>query len=262
MFEDRLPDLTRIRPDDLVGFIIFSAKRYRPRTVKHIATSVRAFLRFLRLQGLCEGRLEDAVPTIPSYRFASLPKHLSEEDLKALLASPDDSSPLALRNRAMLLCLARLGLRASEIATLCLEDIDWGQGTLHVRKRKTGRGAILPLPWDLGRALVAYLKHGRPSTPCRQIFVIHRFRVGKPIRGQVVSDAVKSVLRRAGIAAPLQGANLLRHSLATHMLNHGSSLKEIADILGHRSLSSTVIYARVNISALREIALPWPEAAK
>lgn len=261
-FQDRPPDFAEIRPDCLVGFIVASAKTRQPRTVKNISTSLRVFFRFLHLHAMCDAHLVDAVTTVPFHQRSSLPRHLEEESLYVLLASLDGTSPLALRDRAMLLCIARLGLRASEVATLHLEDIDWEQGTLHVRKRKNGHGAILPLPREVGQAIVNYLKHGRPSTTCREIFVIHRFRPGRPIRGQVASDAVKSALRRTGLQAPIHGANLLRHSLATRMLHQGSSIKEIADLMGHRSLSSTAVYARVDVSALREVALPWPEVAQ
>jgi site-specific recombinase XerD len=156
--------------------------------------------------------------------------------------------------------VARLGLRASEVVQLCLEDIDWRSATVRVRARKTGHGALLPLPGEVGVALADYLQHGRPDTTVRQVFVLHRQRVGAPISSCIVGRAVDNALRQAGMAAPMRGANLLRHSLATELLDHGASLREIADLLGHSSLATTRIYAAVDVAALREVALPWPQA--
>jgi site-specific recombinase XerD len=128
-----------------------------------------------------------------------------------------------------------------------------------VRARKTGRGALLPLPGEVGAALADYLRHARPDTRARQVFVLHRLRVGEPISSSIVGRAVDNALRRAGMVAPMRGANLLRHSLATDLLGHGASLREIADLFGHRSLATTRIYASVDVAALREVALPWPQ---
>jgi len=154
---------------------------------------------------------------------------------------------------------ARLGLRASEIACLRSDDLDWRSGTVRVRARKTGRGALLPLPYEVGEALAAYLERGRPASEDRHLFLLHRQRIGAPIDRHVASDAVHRALRRAGIDAPARGTNLLRHSLATDLLAHGANLRQIAGLFGHRALSSTQIYAKVDVAALREAALPWPE---
>lgn len=258
-FDGGAPDLARISVRDAVQFVCATTARYRPPTVQLVATSLRSFFRFLRAEGLRDDHIEEAVPTVPHRRLASLPRHLDAREFARLIASLDASSPRALRDRAILLCLARLGLRASEVARLQLEDIDWRKGTVHVRTRKTGRGAVLPLPRDLGQALAAYLRRGRPATRARRVFVLHHLRVGEPASRQVVGDAVKRALQYAGISAPMRGANLLRHSLATDLLRHGATLKEIADLFGHRCLATTAIYAKVDLAALREVALPWPE---
>jgi len=212
-----------------------------------------------RAVGARADRLEDAVPPVPRRRVTSLPRHLDTTQFADLLASLDVSSPRGLRDRAILLCVARLGLRASEVARLRLEDTDWCNATVHVVTRKTGHGALLPLPADLGRALVGYLQHGRPATKARQVFVLHHQHVGAPIDRQLVGAAVDRALRHAGSDAPMRGANLLRHSLTTDLLGHGATMKEIADVFGHRSLVTTSIYASVDVSALREVALPWPQ---
>ncbi len=161
----------------------------------------------------------------------------------------------------MILCLSTLGLRASEVADLKLEDINWRAGLLHVRKRKSGRGSVLPLPHKLGRAITAYLRTGRPETRDRHVFLLHGGAIGMPIRSHVVAHAVRRALLRAGIDAPTWGSHLLRHTLATRMVRHGATLKEIADVLGHRAVDTTAIYAKVDVSSLAEVALPWPEVS-
>jgi integrase/recombinase XerD len=251
-------EVARIHARDVDGFIGSLAGCYQPRTVELAASSLRSFFRFLRAAGLREDRLEDAVPMIP-HRPAGLVRHLDPGRFAELTASLASSSPRGLRDRAIILCLARLGLRASEVVALRLEDLDWRNATVRVRARKTGHGALLPLPGEVGAALADYLQHGRPSTPARQVFVQVRLRPGAPISSSIVGHAVDNALRRAGMDAPVRGANLLRHSLATGLLGHGASLREIADLLGHSSLATTRIYAAVDVAALREAALPWPQ---
>jgi integrase len=157
------------------------------------------------------------------------------------------------------LCLSTLGLRPGEVADLSLEDIDWRDGTIQVCGRKTGRGALLPLPREAGRAVVVYLREERPTTDERRVFVQHLGpRRGEPISSNAVSGAAVRALRRAGVDSPLAGAYVFRHTVASRMVRRGASLKEVADFLGHRCLDSTTIYAKLDLPALREAALPWP----
>jgi site-specific recombinase XerD len=248
-----------IRVQQVVGFVAAATRRYQPRTVGLAASSLRSFFRFLRAEGMREDRLEDAVPMVP-HRPAGLVRHLDPGRFEQLIASLDASSPRGLRDRAIMLCMARLGLRASEVVQLRLEDLDWRNAVVRVRARKTGHGALLPLTAQVGAALAGYLQHGRPDTPVRQVFVLHRLRTGAPISSSIVGRAVDNALRRAGIDAPIRGANLMRHSLATDLLGRGASLREIGDLFGHSSLATTRIYASVDVAALREVALPWPQA--
>jgi integrase/recombinase XerD len=259
MFADGPVVVAQIHPRDVVEFVGGLSSRYRPRTVELAASSLRSFFRFLRAEGLRGDRLEDAVPMVP-HRPAGLVRHLDPGLFEQLIASLDSSSPRGLRDRAIILCMARLGLRASEVVQLRLEDVDWRNATVRVRTRKTGHGALLPLPDEVGTALADYLQHGRPDTSARQVFVLHRLRVGAAISSGIVGCAVDNALWRAGLDAPIRGANLLRHSLATELLDHGASLREIADLFGHSSLATTRIYASVDVTALREVALPWPAA--
>jgi len=204
---------------------------------------------------------EEYLPGVVHRRLAGLPRHLDAGQLERFVAGLDRSTPRGLRDRAMILCIARLGLRASEVVRLRLEDIDWRAATLNVPTRKTGRGALLPLVADVGEALVEYIEHGRPTTTSHHIFVLHHRRVGEPASPQVVSDAVTAALDKAGVEAPIRGANLLRHTLATRLIRSGASLKEIADLLGHRCIETTQIYAKLDLESLREVAQPWPEVA-
>jgi len=259
MFTDGPVEVGTIHPGDVVEFVGGLSPRYRPKTVELAASSLRSFFRFLRAAGLRADRLEDAVPMVP-HRRSGLVRHLDPGRFEQLIASLDSSSPRGLRDRAIVLCMARLGLRAGEVVQLRLEDLDWRNATVRVRARKTGHGALLPLTGEVGTALAGYLQHGRPDTAARELFVLHWLRVGAPISSSIVGRAVDNALRRAGIDAPIRGANLLRHSLATELLEHGAGLSEIADLLGHSSLATTRIYASVDVAALREVALPWPRA--
>ena len=259
LFGDETVELSEIGARDVIGFVGGLSGRYRPRTTEHVASALRAFFRFLRAAGLRADRLEDAVPMMP-HRPSGLVRHLAPASFEQLLASLDTSTPRGLRDRAMILCIARLGLRPGEVVALRLEDLDWRNATIRVRSRKTGHGALLPLPAEVGAALASYLQQGRPVTDARQVFVLHWLRVGAPISGSVVGRAVQRAVDTAGVDAPVRGANLLRHSLATELLDRGASLPEIADLMGHSSLATTRIYAAVDVAALRTVALPWPEA--
>jgi site-specific recombinase XerD len=254
-------DVAAIRAGDVTGFVGDLTRRYRPRTVELAASALRSFFRFLTVAGLRGDRLEDAVPMVP-HRPAGLVRHLQAGRLDQLLGSLDSCSPRGLRDRAIILCVARLGLRASEVTQLRLDDLDWRNASVRVRARKTGHGALLPLTAEVGAALADYLQHGRPDTAARQVFVLHWLRPGAPISHSIVGRAVDNALRRAEMDAPVRGANLLRHSLATDLLGRGAGLGEIAGLLGHSSLATTRIYAAVDVAALREVALPWPEAAR
>lgn len=258
VFCDGLVEVGVICAGDVIDFVGVMTRRYQPKTVELVASSLRSFFRFLRAAGLRVDRLEDAVPMVP-HRRSGLVRHLDSECFGRLIASLDSSSPRGLRDRAIIFCVARLGLRSSEVARLQFEDIDWLQGVVRVRSRKTGHGALLPLTGEVGTALADYLQHGRPASDTRQVFVLHRLRVGAPISDSIIGRAVDNALRQAGIAAPVRGANLLRHSLATDLLAHGAGLSEIADVLGHSSLATTRIYAAVDVDALRHVGLPWPQ---
>jgi site-specific recombinase XerD len=256
-------DPARFRPADVITFVASLRGRFSPRSMKTVRTALRSFFRFLRFEGLADERLEAAIPTVAFWRLSTLPRCLRDDQLEQVLASCHTATPCGHRDRAVVVCLATLGLRPGEVADLCLEDLDWRTGVVHLRTRKTGRGATLPLPREAGRALVAYLRHDRPPTESRRVFVQHLgIRRGTPLSSTAISEVVARALRRAHIDAPLAGAYLFRHTLASRLVRKGASLKEVADFLGHRSLDTTTIYAKLDLPALREVALPWPEVIR
>ena len=239
--------------------IEIKASGYSRATAQKFATALRAYLRFLISQGRCRSNLVAAVPTFPQWRLATLPRYLVAEEFERVIAAYEDNARCGLRNHAILLLLARLGLRAGDVVNMRLDDIDWNAGTLRVHG-KGRRSVRLPLPQDAGDAVLAYLQRGRPNVAIDRIFLCvpapHR---AFPSSG-VVSGIVRGALTRADIVNPPSwGANLLRHSAATSMLRAGTTLDVISSVLRHRSLDTTGHYAKVDINMLQPIALPWPE---
>jgi len=241
--------------------ILNEAKRSSRPYVKTMTTALRGYLRFLAAAALCRPWLDRAVPTIPQWRLSALPRYLPVSDIERLVASCDLTKPHGIRDRAILLLLARLGLRGGDILTMRLDDIAWDEGTLRVRGK--GRREIrLPLPQDAGDALLEYLSRTRPRVDADRVFL----RSSAPYRpfksSCAISDVVRLALRRAGIVdAPSRGTNLLRHSAATSMLRAGASLDAIGTVLRHRSVDTTAHYAKVDIAMLQQIAQPWPGEA-
>ncbi len=227
------------------------------------SVAVRSFLRFLVFQGEIRPGLEAAAPTPPQWLHAALPVRLTSAEVAQVLATYQDGTARSLRNRAMLLLLARLGLRAGEVTGLRLDDIDWRHGRVFIQPGKTHQERCLPLPHDVGGALAAYLRDGRPRSASRQIFL----RCQRPLSPLATNSAVRAVvehaLRRAGIRKrPRIGSHLFRHTVASQMLNRGASFKDVADVLGHRSLQTTGIYAKLELDALAAVALPWMGGAR
>ena len=255
-FRKRALRLEQINRSDLVRFVGYRAKTLRPNSLKLLTTSLRSFLRFLQTEGRVKPTLLAAVPSLPAWEKSKAPLTLSRKQLANLLRSFDRSTSLGRRDYAMTLCMTDLGLRLSEVAHLSLEDLDWRQATLRLAKTKTGRERLLPLPSRLGRALASYFRHGRPSTALKSVFLCHHFPRGTPMRTSQIRYAIQKAYIHAGI--PATRIHLLRHSFATNLHQHGTGVKELADLLGHQSLESTTIYTRVNLPQLRMVAMPWP----
>jgi site-specific recombinase XerD len=239
-------------------FVTDRAAQSSLRTTQKRITSLRSFLRFLNASGQSQTDLVDAVPAVAGWRLARLPRCLSEDEVARLIATCNGTGPSHVRDDAILLLLVRLGLRAGDVAQLRLRDIDWRDGTLVVAGK--GRYQVrLPLPQDVGDALLAYLHH-RPKIQCSDRVFLRSIAPAGPFKsGDGVSSVVKRALQRAGIKSPAKGAHLLRHTAATQMLRNGVPLDQIGLVLRHRSLDMTAYYAKVDTSLLRGIAQPWPE---
>jgi site-specific recombinase XerD len=235
---------------------VFLARECSNRSVsgtRDLVSALRSFLRYLHLTGRIEAPLVWALPAVADLRDRTLPRGLEPAAVRRLLASCDRRRLVGRRDFAILKLLSRLGLRAGEVAGLQLEDVDWRRGLLLVRG-KGGRFDELPLPDDVGQALVSYLRR-RPHCSSRAVFV----RVTAPRRElnrSTIGWVVRSACDRA--ALPRVGAHRLRHSAATEMLRHGASLPEIGEVLRHREQKTTAIYAKVDRAALRRLARPWP----
>lgn len=226
---------------------------------KSTTSALRMFIRFLIAQGKCPAGLDHAIPSLAYWRLSTLPRYIQPEEVERVISSPNRDTPAGRRDRAILLLLARLGLRGGDVLDLRLTDIDWHAATICVRG-KNRRQSQLPLTQEVGDALVDYLHSGRPSTDSDHVFVrsLAPFRRFRDVRA--ISDVAKLAMRRAGVDFPARGAaHVLRHSLATSMLRQGASLQDIAAILRHQSIASTQIYAKVDVITLSEIAQPWPE---
>jgi site-specific recombinase XerD len=248
--------LNAICPSDVTEFVIRDARSKSPRTAQSMTTALRVFFRFLLLRGDVTLNLAASVPTVSEYKQSGIPKFLQPRDVERLLKSCDKNTPVGKRDYAIMLLLSRLGLRASEIVALRLDDILWETGVVNIRG-KGARHDQLPLPHDVGEALATYIRHGRPSCPTRRVFIRARApHVG--FSGSVaIADIVRRALARAGLDPIRKGSHLLRHSLAVRMLREGASLQEISEILRHSSPNTTEIYAKVDPEALYGLALPW-----
>lgn len=253
---ERPATVAALTSQQVVQYVVERAASVKPGTSRQEATVLRSFFRSLQLRGLCDTRLAESLPTVANWRLSHLPRFLTEDELRALLASFDRGTPLGRRGYAITLCLARLGLRTCEVAGLTLEDVDWRASTIRIRATKVRRIRLLPLPADVGRAIASYLRRGRPPSVERRLFLQH-WPPHPPLEAGAVQHLIPAAFRRAGL--PEKGAHTLRHTAATRLLRGGASLKEIADVLGHRSLDTTTIYAKVDLPRLAAVALPWPE---
>lgn len=252
--EVRLDQLTA---PDVIGFVQTEAARLRhPKRAQVMTTALRSFLQYGRYCGEIVADLHTCVPTVANWSLAGIPRTISPGQVQSLLGGCDRQSASGRRDYAMLVLISRLGLRASEVVDLTLDDIDWTEGAIRIRG-PAQRADRLPLPADVGAALVDYLRHGRPDCTSRNVFIRSRAPLRALFGPSAVSCIVFRALRRAGIDSPTKGAHLLRHSLATQMLGGGASLGEIAEILRHRNPQTTTIYAKVDLVSLHTLALPW-----
>jgi site-specific recombinase XerD len=219
---------------------------------------VRGFLRWLRWDGVTQDDLARLVPRVPFWRLAGIPSHLEWSTVRAVIDSIDASTPVGKRDRALLLVLATTGLRSQEVRRLELQDIRWRSGELRVGRTKGGRERVVPLLDEAGRALADYVLHGRPRITEPTVFLRHVPPAGPIAHSSTLASIVRRSLARCGINLPRAGAHLIRHSLATRMVQRMRPIKEVADLLGHRSIDTTAIYVKVALPQLESVALPFP----
>jgi len=246
--------LERLTAGEVIAFVL-AQYRQRPQSVKRVVTALRSLLRFLHVEGIISQSLATAVPSMAGWTLTGLPRALEDDQVAALLASCDQRTPTGRRDLAILTLLARLGLRAGEVAALTLDDIDWRRGEITVRG-KGNRHDRLPLPVDVGQRIVSYLQDGRPDTGRDRAVFLHVQAPYCALTSTGVTTVVRMAGERAGVG--LVGAHRLRHSAATATLHAGGSLTEIGQVLRHSRLITTAIYAKVDSEALRQLALPWP----
>ena len=246
-----------LSPGDIVRFIIRATETVSAKHAQIIVCSLRSFFRFLYQRGKTAIDLSPSALTVANWRLSELPKFLEPEQVERLLQCCNQDTLIGQRDYVILLLLARLGLRAGDVVYMTLGNIDWEAGELIVCG-KSNRQERLPILQDVGEALARYLSHGRPRCSSRRVFI----RIKAPHEGFSSSVAICNIVRRALVRVKLnpvfKGSHLLRHSLATQMLRGGASLAEIGEILRHQRLNTTQIYAKVDITALRSLALPWP----
>jgi site-specific recombinase XerD len=245
-------DAARVR-----AFIFARASRFGRSRAKSTVNAVRMFLRFLAVYGHCAADLVGAVPGIAEWKLSSLPRYISANDIEQLVVACDAATASGARDRAVILLLARLGLRAGDVRDLRVADIDWSHGRLRV----IGKGRCetwLPLPQEVGDAVLHYLEYFRPGVDDEHVFLRVHASLGPFPSSCAISKLVRRAIQRAGIKAPSMGAHVLRHSAATAMLRQGVSLDAIGAVLRHRCIESTAHYAKVDVAMLRLVAQPWP----
>ena len=251
-------DWSTVTAGDIAAFVTRQAARLKPSSCKAPVTATRAMLRFLVFSGAAIEGLDGAVPTIRQWKQAALPRHLTADQVEAVLTCCSQGTPGERRDRAILLLLVRLGLRGGEAVAMQLDDIDWREGVIRVRPGKSGQERLLPMTKEIGEALVSYVTDGRPPSTDRRVFL----RLIPPYRGLrpcTVTGIAKTALKRAGITGVPLGSHTLRHTAATLMVRQGVPFKEVADVLGHALLETTMIYAKLDLESLSGVALPWPE---
>jgi len=245
--------------DDITAFVTARAEHLTPGSVQTVATAMRSFLRYLQLRGFATANWAGGVPRVAHWRLAAIPDVLSDGQLRDLLAAFDRTTASGRRDYAIAVCFTHLALRAGEVSQITLDDIEWRSRVLTVASGKGRHADQLPLPSHVVAALADYLRHGRPTSSTRTVFVHHRAPLGTPLGVSGVRGAMRQAYARAKFDPRLTGTHVLRHTAATHLLRAGASMKQIADVLRHRSLDTSAIYAKVDRETLSGVSLPWPE---
>ena len=261
LFADGATQFDQVTAQEVIAHVRRATSACRPNTAGHVVGCARAFLRFAYCLGLARTDLSKCIPAPANWSLSSIPRALEEDHVRRILERCDRTTVNGCRDYAIILLLARLGLRAGEVAALHLEDLDWRTGELQVRNGQT-RVDRLPLPHDVGQALAEYLRTGRPPCSSRLVFVRSQAPRQGFANGTAIAGVVRRALHRADLDPPCKGAHALRHTLATQLLRQGASLAEIGEVLRHRQQQTTMIYAKVDLASLRSLAAPWPGGAQ
>jgi len=253
----KFTNLQKLNPKDIEKFVRGIGPKIGRDTLQHKIGHLRSFLRFLLINNEISIRLDNQIDTPRIYREEKLPRSLPWDIVKALLQFIDRSTPMGKRDYAILLLIATYGLRASEVVSLKLDDINWRSNSLQISQHKNSSTILLPLTKDVGKSIINYLRKGRPSVCYREIFVRHKVPNGI-LQRTAINDIFQNWSKHSCLPIPFKGTHCLRHSYAIHLLRQGTSLKTIGDILGHRSFESTCVYLRLNIEDLRAVPLSLP----
>jgi len=251
--------LAQLSADQLERLFLAQAQGMGQAARRSLQAAVRTFMRFCLARGFISQPLDWAVPTLRTYRLSSVPRGLSEEQAQKILGAVDRSSAVGVRDYAIVLLLYTFGVRSGQVRRLCLGDIHWSENLIVFRALKNGNDSWLPLTEAVGEALLEYLQQGRPACTCPQVFLTTRAPYRPLRRSSTVYQIVRHSIDKAGVQIPCRGAHAFRHGFATRMLNQGHSLKAIADVLGHRHLSTTFGYTKVDFNRLDAVALEWPQ---
>lgn len=249
--------ISTLTPTDITNFVTHYSQKLTPTSIKGLCTSLRSYFRFKASQGVPTTMLIAALPRIAQWRLSGLPDVLSTSETMRFIKSFDRNTATGKRDYAIARCVMDLGLRRTEVASLQLDNIDWCAGTLHIHS-KGKRIDVMPLPWSTGEAIVDYLSSGRPSTTRREIFVRHRPPINTPANLDIIRNAIRNAAKRCGLDDRIRGTHIFRHTAATRMVRAGTPLKEISDLLRHRHLDTTTIYAKVDFPSLKHVAMSWP----
>jgi site-specific recombinase XerD len=251
--------LSRLTAERIEGFFLSYARGMARSARRSMQAALRTFLRFCLHQGYIDRPLDQAVPTLRIYKLATVPRGLSDTEAQQVLRSINRDNHVGRRDYAMVQLLYTYGVRGGQVRALQLEDIDWAHNQILFKASKQGKNSQLPLTAETGESLLDYLQHSRPPSSYPQVFLTCRAPYHSLLHSSSLSAIVERHIRAAGVDSPSKGAHAFRHCFATRMLHQGHSLKAIADVLGHRHLSTTFIYTKVEVNALKQVALEWPQ---
>jgi len=251
--------LGSLTPERIETFFLSYAQAMGRSARRSMQSALRTFLRFCLHQGYVQHPLDRAVPILRTYKLSTVPRGLSEEQAQKVIHSVDRSTNTGLRDYAILQLLHTYGVRGGQVRALRMEDIDWADNQILFRASKNGKDSLLPLSAEVGQSLLDYLRQARPRCSYPQVFITCRAPYHPLPHSSSLSAIVNRYIRAAGINVPSRGAHAFRHGFATRMVNKGHSLKAVADVLGHRHLSTTFIYTKVDLNTLKQVALEWPE---